>query len=258
MSKPKVSMQDFLDELVSREDQSPDVHLPDIELIQYRNGRLAAEAAERARVHLVACRQCRSSFLELSRLEQAIHKACRPKSAFESPARRSSPLKWLATLLGWPMDWRLRALATALLLGCLGIGFWNFTLRRSVTALSQPHAQPWIEDLYAVDDPMRDSLEGPDTLELSSSNSDLILLLHLPIDIHSPKVTVTILSSEGGPLWTGSVFQVLLERTVSLTIPRRFMPPGEYRLLVTPDGSGVADKSAEYKLRIQWKEETGL
>lgn len=219
------------------------------ELLDYHAGRLEPQAEERLRNHFVGCRGCARRLLELEPLAEpdpgdeetvadfAMNASLRalearireqevePPSVRHRTAGRGGPAR--------PSRRVLQAVAACLFAAVLGLAAWGLRLqgtaaelRRTVAALDQP--RPNFAVAYLEPPADRGTSAAP--VELPPGQPFWVLVL-IPEDPRPrPEYEVTLLDSGGTELWRSRGLEMQDGAGISLALPSRMLPPGEYRL----------------------------
>lgn len=238
----------------------------------YHAGTLPPEEEARLQDHLVECAECTALLLEreeLARLAaepeevpaaagwesmRARLPGLEPRAAdpppplpFARPARRApAPRLWQAAL-------------AASLLATAGLAFWSASLYRTVGELSRPEANAPIRDLSPA--PRRGAGDAA-VLALKPGTRFLTLVLGAPGDEAFPDWEAEI-SRGDESVWRGRGLRPNEFRSFSLTLPRRLLPDGEYRIVLRGlqgrrglDAGGAQGGAlvGEYRLRITTEE----
>jgi hypothetical protein len=240
------------------------------ELLDYHAGRLAPDAEERLRDHLVACRACARKLLELEPLaepdpgdEDAVADFALNASVRKLEARIRDEPGGLAPAAASdvrgpgvpkrPSPLPLRALAAVLAVAVVGLTAWAVVLRgatadlrRTLADLERPRPNVAVTYLEPVDS----RGTPPAAAELAPGQPFWVLVL-IPEDPRSrPEYEVTLLGPAGEELYRERGFEMNDGGGISLSLPRRMgETPGEYRLLLHAVDGGERTLAGEYLLR---------
>lgn len=237
-------------------------------LLDYFAGRLDPDAEESLRDHLVACRGCARRLLELEPLAEpdagdedavadfamnASLRALEARIESERAGSRGAPAGRAGRrgpLLGSPVF--LRSLAAGLLVAVVGLSVWGLRLqgaaadlRRTLDDLDRPRANVAVSYL----EPATSRGTAPAPAELEPGQPFWVLVL-IPEDPRPrPEYEVTLLGADGEELWRQRGFEMSGNGGVSLSLPRRLLPPGEYRLRLHAIQEDQRTLVGEYPLR---------
>ncbi len=279
MIEERQRMKKLLLFLASENRTSVDHHPTGEELVDYHTGRMAPERIQWLEDHLGLCEDCRSLLLDLAdypkislpegtmpevsdrQVETAFEKTWKkiaesgPESslagAAEKPRERIESAPPVPAVSGSAMRvWM--PLAAVLFFGCLGLSLWIVDLRRTVEVLSGPQVNVAVADFFSKGDVARSSDE-PQELEVAANQSYLTLIIHLDSRASGlPAVAIRLLDDTGRELWFRDGLEPGPGHTVSLGLPRRSLPPGEYRLVVDAPEGHRDSPLQEYSIRIVW------
>lgn len=256
---------------LARKNQAPGQHPTSEELVDYHTGRLPPEKSGPLQDHLVLCEECRSLLLDLAdypdlsvpegtlpdfsknKVEEAF-RATWAKLADTEPVpfpgkRPGGPAVPSPPSASWASSRIWMPLAAILLFGCLGLSFRVLELDRTVEKLEGPRLNVALADLFPEGSAIRGTDEAS-SLEIPASQSHLTVVLHLDdAAAGAGNLGIRILDHEGRELWGGVGLTTGPGHTATLTWPRSFLPPGDYRLLV---GEASGEISEAYRIRIVW------
>ena len=261
----EASVQRLLALLSEEEGARSSSHPTAEELMSYDEGRLSAEEAERVQGHLVACDGCRALLLDLANLEglapapgsagssdaeaTAAFAALRSRLSAEPPQARGVP--WSPFSLSHPFPLAL----AASLLACIGLGALAVSAYHQAARPARPQLNDTIVDLFQ--DPLRSSdpraatLTPPRSVVLPPGASQLTLILHLAGAGPEEELGVQIETRDGKVVWKGHGLAVTPERTSTLSLDRRFLPAGEYRIVLYRfDKDEAAQPAAAYSFLL--------
>jgi hypothetical protein len=211
--------------------------MPD-ELVDYEAGDVTAEERERIQEHLALCPSCAQAVLEVGPLpavqmsERAVDEAWTrfsARSGARPDRRRSALVPWSA--------------AAALFLVVAGLAVEVGRLRE--TAGSEDGAQ--IVDLLPVGEDVQRSGGGEEAVEAPAWVGRLVLILNLTHEPVLPAYAVRITAVDGREIWRGGEQRPGADGTLTLIVPRRLLPAGEYRIGLYGSGAPVS----EYALRLR-------
>jgi len=257
-------------QLLARQGQaSPPEPLSGELLVAYYNDQLSEDEKRRVRDHLVACADSRELLCELAVFPQepeelpAISEARIADAWSHVRSRIASPRPALATVTEFPprpqqaapqRPWPWIALAAGLSAACLALSLWIGALRQTVVDLSQPQVNALIEDLYPVDDPLRlDRNAAQRVVEIPRGVTRLVLILHLGDVADSSTRTAQIVAADGHEVWRSAALELSPEGTATLSVPRRFLPAGDYRISIAGVANGDRPALIQYAVSIQYR-----
>lgn len=249
MSEAREALQRAL-QARAAEDRGP--HPEPEELAAYRAGELSPEAERRVQDHLVACPECAGLLLDLDGLADPQFGAGAPQAAADLETAWESLRAQIAAQgpetgpaaapvvvhgafrRGRGPRW-LYALAATLLLAVGLLSFQVASLSRQVDRLSQPEVNAPVVDL-SQGTPRGDRSPRPAAVPAEAR----VFTLILAPAAHAPYATyaVEIADERGRPVYRGEGFQPNAYGSFSLTLTRRTLGPGDYRVrLLGGDGS---------------------
>ena len=146
------------------------------------------------------------------------------------------------------------ALAAALVLVTVGSGLWIHHLQSAVDGMSDFRPGALTLHLTSHEDPLLGA-EGRDTVARETGIGDLAIYLHLPAGAPPGPYRVVLrrdAGETGSTLWEASGLEAEDGRAVFLTVDRRRLDPGEYRLELSV---ATADEPfATYDLQVEsWR-----
>lgn len=248
MKEPGVSLRNELAEgLEAEAPQGP--HPGADELIAYHAGELGEKDAGSLQEHLASCRECLDHLLDLEAFVAAGHK---PRGGVADLGAEAT----LRSLRGkarrsWPVR---EALAAALLVLAMGLGWWGAEqralvreLRESAAGMAEPQVNALIFDLSAT--PVRGPAGEQPTLELPDGSGSVTLILHLGEDPGTESLAVELEDPGGRTVWRGRS-EVSEFGTLSLWLPRSFLEEGTYRLLVFAEAGGERRQARVFLLNV--------
>ncbi|RMH15474.1 MAG: hypothetical protein D6696_20655 [Acidobacteria bacterium] len=202
---------------LAEEARSGAPHPTDDELLAYRDGELEAAAEERLQDHLVGCRACTARLLDLDLL--ASPEGAGEAADLELHAARRELLARLAAGRRARLPW---AIAAVLLLAVAGLAAW-------IARLAAPEAPEANLAFLYLDDALR-SRGAATAVELPADGEHVVMIV-TPSDPTYDAYGLELLAAGGALLLRRGG----LERdggSLSLLVPRRMLPPGEYRVRV--------------------------
>jgi len=228
-------------------------HLETDELVDYHEGTLPEESAERVRDHLSLCPECAGRLLDLDAFHDASPAASPDADAAwrelaprlrEEGGSEEAPLIRFPRKAGSPvLPW---AVAAALLLALLGAGARMANLQRQVRDLTKPQAEAVVARLNPVDDSTRGA-EGPPA---ASSRSITVVLVPPPQGWQSAVgLEIREAGAGGPPLWESRV-KPDDKGDLIVTLPPRSVRPGTYRLRAYGLADGKRLPPVEYELGV--------
>jgi hypothetical protein len=222
-------------------------HLEADELVAYHERRLAADAAERVRDHLVLCPECADLLLDLGELAAPAQPAGAPdlttgevEAAWRelaprlraAPAPVPMPRRALAPVLPW-------ALAAALLVAVVG-------LSARMVNLQQPEAG--VVDVH-LDSVTEQTRGGGET---QSASRPMAVFLTRPSEGWSSdtlEIEIHEMGTGGRLVWKGRV-QPDDKKDLTLSLRADYLRPGTYRLRAYPLGDGKRLRPIDYELPV--------
>ena len=122
-------------------------------------------------------------------------------------------------------------------------------LRQQVEALSEPQPNVLVADLYppAL---TRGNAGSVTTLDVPAGTSLITVILNTAVDRQYGEYQVDILDTTGTRMWRGEQLQKTPFGNFTLALPRRRLPPGEYRIDLRGVASGEVTLLDQYRVRI--------
>lgn len=244
-------LKDAMAELARRD---LDAHPDPERLAAYHAGELSAEEEGRVQDHLVLCRQCAALLLDLDGLadpgfgaeadpaaKEAVWQSLRKEIAPQSPV---VPLRRPASSPRW-----LQALAASLLIATLGLSLWVASLRRTVAELSAPQANAPVLDLYSGT--ARGEGSPAPILTVPPDVRFFTLILNPAGQRRYERYRVEIVRVGGAEVWSGQEIEPSPFGSFSLTLPRRAVGPGDYRVRLFGRNGGTEEPIEEYAFRVE-------
>lgn len=216
------------------------------QLVRYHAGELTEAHEARVRDHLVTCRECTETLLDLDRFVVA---GADQKAAATAPAPAGLGRRPLLTMAA-----SLLIAATAL--GTLGIWLAREhraaeRLRQRVAALSAPRPDVPIVDLLPDSSVRGEAGREPATLPPGEEYVTLVLNLPQAAEVHA--FEAEIVDPRGTVVWEGPI-QRSRFGTFTLGVWRRSLPPGENVIRLYGLGGGGTDGRSlleTYVLRVE-------
>jgi Putative zinc-finger len=227
-------------------------------LAAYHAGELTEPEERRLQDHLLGCPECAALLLDLDGLsdpgfgasslapadQEALWRSLQAEIRKEEPAIPASvapvvPLRRRAASPRW-----LQALAAALLVATIGLSVWVASLRRTVAELSLPQANAPVLDLDAG------TARGDGTVQpawVVPKNVRFFTLILSPPEPRSTRYRVAIERAGGGEVRSVELPPNEVG-SLSLTLSRRWIGPGDYRVRLFGPGR---EPVAEYGLRVE-------
>jgi hypothetical protein len=143
------------------------------------------------------------------------------------------------------------ALAAMFALAAVGLAFWALRLRSEVDRLSLPVFNPPAEVVE-----LGQGVRGGNTLQVRRDASHVLLVLALDPSL-GPEPRdgyLEVLRRSGEPVWRSPRIRLLPLSEMSLFLPRRLLPDGDYRVLVYPESGFSAQPLTVEPLRVETKE----
>lgn len=232
---------------------------PDPErLAAYHSGQaggLSPEEEARIQDHLALCRECAALLLDLDGLadpgfgaeadptaKEAVWRSLREEiapSAQVVPLRRpvrSSP-RWL------------QALAASLLVATLGLSLWVASLRRTVAELSAPQANAPVLDLYSGT--ARGEGSPAPVLTVPPDVRFFTVILNPAGQRRYERYRVEIVRAGGEEVWSSQRIEPSPFGSFSLTLPRRAVEPGDYRVRLFGRSGATEELIDDYAFRVE-------
>jgi len=216
--------------------------MPD-ELVDYQAGDVTAEEEARIQEHLALCPACARAVLEVGALPEvrlsertvdAEWARFQARTGTQPGRRRSAVGPWSA--------------AAALFLVVLGLTFEMGRLRREAGGVDAPRVGGQIVDLLPVGEDVQRSAGGAEAVQAPAWVDHLVLILNLTREPVLPVYAFRITAADGREIWRGGDLRPGADGALTLEVPRRLLPAGEYRIGLS-DGSGAP--VLEYALRLR-------
>jgi len=221
---------------------------PEIDqLVRYHAGELTEAREERVRDHLVTCRECTETLLDLDRFVAA---GADREATTTAPAPAPSPAGGRRR--------PLLAMAAALLIVAVALGVWLARehraaerLRQRVATLSAPRPDVPIVDLLP-DSSIR-SEAGREPATLPPGEEYVTLVLNLPRAAEVDAFEAEVVDPRGTVVWDGPI-QRSRFGTFTLGLWRRSLPPGRTLIRLYGLGENGTDGRSlleTYVLRVE-------
>lgn len=242
-------------ELVAETPPEPALHLTPEELVAYHTRKLSAAETARIEDHLVRCREDASLLLDLAELTAGELGGELPVSEFERAAawrglRSRIASRDDASRTAHSSRW-LYAVAASLLLSVLGLSGWVVHLRQIVAETSRPQINTQVQDLYAS---AARGTNDVTVLTLGSDDQLFTLILH-PIwrdsSAEPDEYYAEIIRPDGEPVWTGRGLRRNPYGSLSLTLARRLITDGDYRIRLYGAGEPRGEPVVDFALCIK-------
>lgn len=225
---------------------------PDV-LAAYHAGELPADEEARVQDHLVACRECAELLLDLDALHdpgfgadeevsvdavwQGVREEIRKAPAPVVPFRRPSPPRGL------------QALAAVLAAAVAGLSLWVVSLRGQLDGLSRPELNAPVLDLASG---TARSEGSPPPVATVPSGARLFTVILSPAGQRiSPEYRVEIVDAAGQVVWGDRGLTPNAYGSFSLTLPRRTLGAGDFRVRLFGRSGNGEERIEEYALRVE-------
>ena len=231
-------------------------------LAAYQAGELSAAEEDTLQEHLLGCRECTDLLLALDELHRPEEGEPVPAGELEAvweglaeklPPREAAPAPLPFSRPGpsrpAPSSPRwLQALAASLAAGVIGLSLWTAQLRRTVDELSQPQLNAPVEDLFPS--PVRGG-PPPGVVEVAPGTRFFTLVLTPAGEGAFEDHEVEIARPDGSLVWRGTGLRPNRYGSFSLTLSRRLVGEGEYRLRLFGIKTGGREEVGTYRLKVQ-------
>jgi Putative zinc-finger len=235
------------------------------ELAAYHAGELPPAEEDAIQEHLLGCRECTDLLLALDELHrpeegepvpageldavwEGLQARLPPREEIPAPA----PLPFASPASPRPPSssprW-LQALAASLAVGVIGLSFWALSLRRTVDELSRPQLNAPVEDLFPG--PVRGGTAAQDVVEIAPGTRFFTLVLPPAREGSFEDYEVEIARAGGPAVWRGRGLRENRYGSFSLTLSRRLVGEGEYRIRLFGIGAGGREEVGTYSLRVR-------
>ncbi len=259
MGESKTDFKTLLSAVMDTDAESEPHLTPEI-LVAYHHGRLTEPEADAALDHLAACRDCSDLLLELTSFEndgdrdvgagggiddlESVRSWRNLSRRLEGDRDRETQDSVSTVLRTDAIRLRRLAygLAASLVLATTGLGTWVSFLRSELETLRKPQVNIPIVHLFADGVIRGDGEEA--TVRGRAERS--VVILNVPTFPIAVEHDVEILDSDGHRPWSDEGLLPTAQGTFHLELPRRLLPPDEYRIRLSRDGQMIA----EFNLRV--------
>ena len=135
----------------------------------------------------------------------------------------------------------------ALLAVAFGLAVWVTQLRREI---AQPRVNVHLADLVPPEAAREGGEGATQTVSVPAEASRLVLLLNLAAPRVFPEYEVEIVDAGGRTVWRRRGLRRSPDGTFAVEMPRRFLPPGDYRLRLGGLGPGGPEPVVEYRFAL--------
>lgn len=221
-----------------RERSAVDRHPCAEDLLDYREGRLAAPEEEALRGHLAACPDCTALVLELSSMGPAVEAASRELAEEEVEAawqrqlsrlgsrrralRRSPP----AGAFHW--SW---VMAASLALVSVLLGVLVSKQGQTIARLQEAQVNPPLVNLAPIGS-LREGRSAPGELRFEPQAARAWVILNPEAELDFASYEVRIVAGGGREVLRLEDLSLSAGRNFRLEVPRGLLPSGEYRILL--------------------------
>ncbi|HKV07373.1 MAG TPA: hypothetical protein VJ725_04480 [Thermoanaerobaculia bacterium] len=158
-----------------------------------------------------------------------------------SAARASNPRPSSAS--SWGMAHRLAAVLAVV---SIGLALWVGFLLRQVEQLSEP-----IFDAPSEEVVLGDEVRGGTVFQVPREEKSVTLVLVVDSAIEPQDGYLEIADRTGQPVWRSRRVRLIPDKGFPLTLARRLLPDGDYRVRVFPEAGFGAPPLAEETLRVE-------
>lgn len=257
MKDPQREMEETLEGMAA---EARGAHLEADEIAAYHAGELPPGDEARVQDHLAACRECAELLLDLDALgdprfgaeedlpegaEEKVWEGIRTEIGTVRPFPAGRPR------LSAPPR-RLQALAASLLVAVAGLSLWVASLRRTVDELSRPQLDAPVLDLYSTRS--RGEADAPPVLTVPADARWFTVILNPSSQHRYDEYRVEIARADGETVWSGGGLHPNVHGSLSLTLSRRLLGAGDFRIRLTgrgPSEGGQGELVEEYALRVE-------
>ncbi len=243
----KTSFMETIRDVARQQESALSHHPPEEELIDYIDDLLPEARAEAIREHLALCSHCTGVLLYLEEpldLLESLHASA--PIPFTSKKAEQVKRETLFTFGAHP------AFAAALVLLSLGLFGWGYSQYKGRLSLLEPTIAIQVSDLFPVDRVERIAIDSPaPTLQVLPGTRHIILFLITTADASYSDIGVKILNGDSQAMWESRVLPLNGREEISLTIPREFLPTGDYRILLNGLEKGAPVLEEEYQLHVE-------
>lgn len=221
------------------------------ELLDYHQGALPPEEAERIQAHLGRCAECARLVLDFAAFSdpEASHPEV-PEPELEREWAQLQARRASAAAARSRITYGSWALAASLLLS-LGLFGWVLALRHRLAQSDAPRADAISAYLQAEGSGTLRAGQAPFLVSIPPAIGWVSLSLSLG-DARTDSVYRIELRTSGGRLaWSSREVPRGVDGTFSLQIPAKLLPPDEYRLRLfgAPRSEGTETLAADYRFR---------
>jgi hypothetical protein len=157
----------------------------------------------------------------------------------------SASIDWASPAWSWGAAHRL---AAVLALVAIGLGLWVNVLLRQVERLSEPIFNAPSEGVV-----LGDEVRGVTVFQVPREAEHVTLVLAVDSAIEPQDGYLELADRTGRPVWRSLRMRLISEKDFPLTLARRLLPDGGYRVRVFPEAGFDAPPLAEETLRIESK-----
>ncbi len=228
---------------------------PEIDqLLDYHSGQLSSEVAAGVLDHLVSCRRCTQTLLDLE--------------AFPDTAAPPSNVVSMAAVAGWrdfksrmaepqrpaapPRRTPLRALyslAASLLLGVVGLSFWVADLRQTVAVAHMPQTNP---PFFTLAPTTRGEDSDWALIEVPRERPIFQVRVFLGTLEVFTTVEAELVDAKGRTVWSDDNVEVTDSGDFRVSLSRRWLPMGNYRIRVDGVDGDHREILVDRELRIRY------
>jgi anti-sigma factor RsiW len=226
-------------------------HPAPAELLDFVAGDLPEAERRRIEEHLALCRDCARTALELAEspgVEPVGELLTRQEVAaewerFRGALAAARPARHATT---HRVPW---ALAASLLAAVIGLAVWNARLRQEARVLGEPRADVAVVDLVPEETVARAG-GAEEEVRPPAWADRLVLILNLAEPVAATEFRIEIMTADGRTAWSARGVRRSEDGTFAVEVPRRFLPPGAYRIRLSGLRGAATEPVAEYALRI--------
>ncbi len=264
MSERNQELRATLGEIVEERRRDLGAHPTPEELVAYRAGELSDAEGGRLQEHLVLCPECLELFLDSQCFRDPAFGTGRLTSETEVAAawkgmRREAAPKAGATVLRGrfrrfpgpsspPVPY---ALAAALLIAVLALSLWVASLRQTLGELSRPRLNTPLHDVFPTSF-VRGDDDDVSAVGVPADAAFFTLILNSAMAPSHAEYRVGIVGSDGTEVWSAPGLEIDPAGSFTLTLPRRFLDPGEYRIRLYALAGGERELIEEYPVRLEY------
>ena len=222
-------------------------------LVLFHEGKLTPEEVETIQDHLALCPACTKTVLEYASFsdlsqqtdgsvpDEGMHGEWHRFKATLEKEKKPKDLKY--SIVKFPLVNKKQlgsVLAAALLVIVVGLSVWINMLNQKLSHLSQPNFSDMLVDLAPGGMELVQRGEIPDQKVLFySKTGNMLLLLNRAEPWPPTDIRITILSEAGEALWKSDSQIAGSTSTFTLSIPRNFLRPGQYKIRLESTKSEV-------------------